>query len=108
MSSYRGMTKKIKNDLIKFKRPDVYLDGLIIQSTKNIGMITVEHHERKIGESNYNLKKLFILWSNMILNFSFFPLRVASIFGITLKILIKLIRKKNTRLQYDILESTDG
>ena len=34
MSSYRGMTKKIKNDLIKFKRPDVYLDGLIIQSTK--------------------------------------------------------------------------
>ena len=43
-------------------------------------MITVEHHERKIGESNYNLKKLFILWSNMILNFPFFQGQLQSLY----------------------------
>jgi hypothetical protein len=40
----------------------------------------------------------------MILNFSFFPFRTASIFGITLKFVIKLIRKKNTKKQFEILE----
>ena len=104
MSSYRGMISKIKLKIIQFKNPDVYIDGLIINSTKNIGMISVDHHARKYGESNYNLKKLLILWSNMILNFSFFPFRTASVLGITLKFLIKLIRKKNTKKQFEILE----
>ena len=104
MSSFRGFTKQINLKLISFKGPDVYLDGLIINSTKNIAMITVDHHERKFGESNYNLKKLFILWSNMILNFSFLPIRFASLFGGMLKILIKFFRKKNTKPQFEIKE----
>ena len=104
MSSYRGMTNKIKNNIIQFKKPDVYIDGLIINSTKNIGMITIEHHARKFGESNYNLRKLSILWSNMILNFSFLPFRTISIIGMLLKIIIKLIRKKNNKKQFEILE----
>ena len=61
MSSYRGMNSKIKFKVIKFKNPDVYIDGLIINSAKNIGMISVDHHARKYGESNYNLKKLLLL-----------------------------------------------
>ena len=104
MSSYRGMNSKIKFKVIKFTNPDVYIDGLIINSAKNIGMISVDHHARKYGESNYNLKKLLLLWSNMILNFSFFPFRTASILGIVLKSVIRLIRKKNTKKQFEILE----
>tara|TARA_B100001057_G_C22812872_1_gene936158 strand:+ start:492 stop:1280 length:789 start_codon:yes stop_codon:yes gene_type:complete len=108
MSSFRGFTKKIKLKLITFKGPDVYIDGLIINSTKNIAMITVDHHARRFGESNYNFKKLFILWSNMILNFSFFPVRTASILGVILKILIKFFRKKNTKPQFEIKEIING
>ena len=104
MSSYRGIISEIKLKIIQFKNPDVYVDGLIINSTKNIGMISVNHHERKYGKSNYNLKKLLILWSNMILNFSFFPFRTASVLGIVLKFVIKLIRKKNTKKQFEISE----
>jgi polyisoprenyl-phosphate glycosyltransferase len=104
MSSYRGIKSRIKFKIIQFKNPDVYVDGLIINSTKNIGMISVNHHERKYGKSNYNLKKLLILWSNMILNFSFFPFRTASVLGIVLKFVIKLIRKKNTKKQFEISE----
>ena len=104
MSSYRGITEKIKIKIIQFKKPDVYIDGLIIEETKNIGSITVDHHIRKFGESNYDLKKLFILWSNMILNFSFLPFRAASVFGIILKAIIKLFRKKNIKPQFKILE----
>jgi undecaprenyl-phosphate 4-deoxy-4-formamido-L-arabinose transferase len=104
MSSFRGFTKNVKLKLIEFKKPDVYLDGLILSYTKKIGMINIEHHERKFGESNYDFKKLFILWSNMILNFSFFPFRLASIFGFLLKVFIKLLRKKNLNQQFQIKE----
>ncbi len=104
MSSYRGIVQKIKFKIVQFKNPNVYIDGLIINSTKNIGMINVDHHARKFGESNYNLKKLLILWSNMILNFSFLPFRAASILGISLKLIIKLIRKENKKKQFEILE----
>ena len=104
MSSYRGMVKDVKSKIIQFKDPNVYIDGLIINYTKNICMITVDHHARKFGESNYNFKKLLILWSNMILNFSFLPFRLASFFGIMLKIIIKIFRKKNKRPQFKILE----
>ena len=82
MSSYRGLTKKLKTEIINYKQSNVYIDGLIILYAKKIGMINIDHKARKYGESYYNLKKLFILWSNMFLNFSFFPFRSASIFGI--------------------------
>ena len=104
MSSYRGLTKKLKTEIINYKQSNVYIDGLIILHAKEIGMINIDHKARKYGESNYNLKKLFILWSNMFLNFSFFPFRSASIFGIIIKIVVKIIRKKNNKPQYQILE----
>lgn len=108
MSSFRGFTNEIKQNLVKFKGNDVYLDGLIIKNAKKITMITIDHQERKIGESNYNFKKLFILWSNMILNFSFLPFRTASIFGFTLKLFIKVLRKKNEKLQFSVKEIIYG
>ena len=106
MSSFRGLRKEIITNIIKFKKPDVYIDGLIINETKRIEMITVDHHSRKSGQSNYTFKKLLILWSNMMLNYSFLPIRISSIFGIFLKLLIILFRKKNTDNQFEILEKT--
>ena len=106
MSSFRGLKKKIVENIIKFKKPNVYLDGLILNSTKRIVMITVDHNNRFRGESSYTFKKLLILWSNMVINFSFYPLRIASFFGILLKLLVKVLRKKNNKMQYSIIEKT--
>lgn len=106
MSSFRGIKKNIVKEIIKFKDPDVYLDGLILKATKRIGMIEVDHFARRIGESNYTLKKLFLLWSNMVLNFSFLPLRPVSIFGYIIKVIIKFLRKPNNKSQYKISAKT--
>jgi len=106
MSSFRGIKRNIIENMIKFKESDVYLDSLILKSTKKIAMITVNHNNRLRGESTYTFKKLLILWSNMIINFSFYPLRIASFFGIALKLLVRLLRKKNNKTQYSILEKT--
>ena len=67
-------------------------------------MVTVDHHARKEGQSNYTFKKLVILWSNMLIDFQFFPIRLSSPFGLTLKFIIKLLRKRNEKPQYNISE----
>ena len=108
MSSFRGFTSEVKLKIIEFKKPDVYLDGLILNITRKIEIITVDHHARKIGKSNYSIKKLLILWSNMILNFSLLPLRPASLIGIILKIVIKIFRKESTKAQFEIKEMING
>lgn len=106
MSSFRGIKKEIVVKIIKYKEPNIYLDSLILNHSNNVGMITVDHYARQEGESNYTLNKLLILWSNMVLNFSFYPIRFASIFGLILKFFIKIIRKKGNKSQFQISEKT--
>ncbi len=106
MSSFRGLKRNIVLEIIKFKKPNVYIDGIIIGATKNIGMITVDHDERKSGKSNYDLRKLFILWSNMIIDLKFYPIRFSSVFGLILKFFVILFRNKENKPQYKISEYT--
>ena len=112
MSSYRALNKKIAREIIIYNGPSVYIDGLILKSTRNITIISVEHHKRPHGTSNYNFKKLLSLWCDMAVNFPIFPLRIATIFGIVILIIIVLFRKiqlllkKNKKKQYIILEKT--
>ena len=79
------------DEIIKYDLPFPYIDGLILQSTDNIGKIEVKHNERKSGQSGYTLKKLVSLWLNMFTNFSVLPLRISIIVGFIFAILGFLI-----------------
>ncbi|MBT5095859.1 MAG: glycosyltransferase, partial [Halobacteriovoraceae bacterium] len=72
---------QLKDEIIRYAGPFPYIDGLILRSTNKIGTIEVEHHDRNVGQSNYTIVKLIRLWSYMFLNFSAYPLRMASILG---------------------------
>jgi undecaprenyl-phosphate 4-deoxy-4-formamido-L-arabinose transferase len=75
------MKRFIVDEIIKYENPYPYLSGLIFRVTKNIGNVVVEHRERKVGKSNYNLSKLIKLWLNGFTNFSVKPLRISAILG---------------------------
>lgn len=75
LNSFRIMKSYIVKEVIKYKAPYPYIDGLILRVTGNIGTVTVEHKERKEGRSNYTFRKLVGLWLNGFLNFSIMPLR---------------------------------
>lgn len=108
-SSYRGFKNKILVDIIKFKKSNVYIDALILNSAKNISVVPVPHYQRLIGISNYNFYKLFSLWTNMVENSSIKPLRIGSIIVIILKFIIKIYKKKRdlkNKKQYSIIEKT--
>jgi glycosyltransferase involved in cell wall biosynthesis len=81
LSSFKIMNRFVINEIVKYDLPFPYIDGLILRITDKIGKIKVEHHERKIGESGYTLKKLILLWLNMFTNFSILPLRIATYLG---------------------------
>lgn len=82
LSSFKAINRFIINEVIKYKGPFPYLDGLILDATQNIGVLDVIHHMRADGESGYTLKKLIQLWSNMFFNFSILPLRISIFFGL--------------------------
>lgn len=82
LSSFKCLNRFLVREVIAYKGPYPYIDGLILRSTQNIGKMLVRHAERKEGKSGYTLKKLFRLWMNMFVNFSVHPLRVSTFLGL--------------------------
>jgi glycosyltransferase involved in cell wall biosynthesis len=82
LSSFKLINKDIIDEIIKYKGPFPYIDGLIFQNTDHIGKIYVDHHEREAGNSNYTFSKLYSLFLNAILGYSILPIRVLNIIGL--------------------------
>lgn len=81
LCSFKIVSKEVVDEVIKYKGPFPYVDGLILRVTDNITSTYVEHCSRVDGESNYTIGKLVTLWLNMFINFSIVPLRIVSILG---------------------------
>lgn len=81
LSSFKILNKFLVSEIIKYRAPFPYIDGLILQITDRIGKVEVEHHTRQEGQSGYTMGKLLALWLNMFTNFSILPLRSSIIVG---------------------------
>jgi len=82
LSSFKVMNRFLINEIIKYRGPYPYTDGLIYRVTRNIGQIPVEHRVSLGGPSRYTLRRLVRLWLNMFLNFSIKPLRISVYVGL--------------------------
>jgi undecaprenyl-phosphate 4-deoxy-4-formamido-L-arabinose transferase len=82
LSSFKVMNRFLVNEIIKYRGPYPYTDGLIYRVTRNIGQIAVEHRASVSGPSRYTLRRLVQLWLNMFLNFSIKPLRISVYVGL--------------------------
>ena len=54
----------------------------ILRITRNMANVVIDHKDREVGKSGYNLKKLIGLWMNGFTAFSEKPLRLASVIGV--------------------------
>lgn len=77
ISSYFAMKKYVKDEILKYTNPYPYLEGLVLRTTNKIKNVDINHKERKVGKSNYTLRKLLHLWVNGFTSFSVKPLRIA-------------------------------
>src|SRR5213596_1452318 len=80
--SFKVMNRFLVDEIIKYRGPYPYTDGLIYRVTRNIGQIPVEHRVSASGPSRYTLRRLVRLWLNMFLNFSIKPLRISVYVGL--------------------------
>lgn len=79
-SNFWILTRKIRDEVVKYNSYNPYIDALFYRTTHNIGNVEIEHFERAVGSSNYTLKKLIRLWL-AYWNYSVVPLRISSILG---------------------------
>jgi len=82
LSSFKCFSKLIVQEVINYKGPYPYIDGLALRCTSNIGKLKVRHDKREKGRSGYTFKKLIRLWLNMFVNFSIVPLRMSFFLGL--------------------------
>ena len=107
-SSMKGIRSDVKNKFVNQNPKIPFIDSLILKEAKNITNIEVNHQERFEGKSNYDIKKLFILWFDMIENYHFYPLRFGSIVGLISFCIVKLLRIFSTKksFSFEIKEKT--
>ena len=108
LSSLKGINASVKNKFIKTFPKIPFIDSLILKNSKKISNVEIIHQDRFIGDSNYNLKKLFVLWFDMIENYHFYPIRFGSLVGLISYYIVKILRilKKTKNFTYKIKEKT--
>ncbi|MFC1718248.1 glycosyltransferase family 2 protein [Candidatus Poribacteria bacterium] len=83
MSSFAIYRDKVIKYVVSIRSSYVFLPAFTFRSVSadEVATVEVNHDERKIGKSNYNLLKMFKLSLNLIINFSSLPLTLIGIFG---------------------------
>jgi undecaprenyl-phosphate 4-deoxy-4-formamido-L-arabinose transferase len=84
LSSFKALQRRIADQVVRYDGPYAYVDGLILDITHHIQVVTIQHQARFAGEGNYNLRRSLSLWLKMATSFSVFPLRVATVMGLLL------------------------
>lgn len=84
LSSFRCMSALAVAEVVKYRGPYPYVDGLLMQVTQRLDSIEVKHFARAEGRSNYTMRRLIRLWLNLATNFSVLPLRMAILAGVAM------------------------
>lgn len=83
MENFSVMRRFVCDEILKYKNPYPYLEGLIFRVTKNVKAISMEQRDRADENlSGFTLKKSLSLFINGLTAFSVKPLRISSLIGI--------------------------
>lgn len=103
-SSFRAMRRILADTIVEHKTQFPVMGPLILQLTRRIENVEVEHQSRKYGKSGYSLSKLIKTTFDNILNFSSLPLKVISWVG-TVAASISMLLALYYMLRYMIMGS---
>lgn len=86
-SSYFISRRFVIDEIIKYNHSYPYISGLVLRTTRNIGVVSVPHRDRISGKSGYNLKSLISLALNGFTAFSVKPLELGAYMGFGMALL---------------------
>lgn len=81
LTSFYACKRFIVEQICEYNNAYPYIAGLILQSTNNLGKVSLKREKRISGKSNYSLRKLIRLWVSGFTAFSIKPLRISSTIG---------------------------
>lgn len=81
VSAFRAFRTHLRDAFSNYHSPQVCLDVLLTWGTDKFVSVSVPHHPRKYGDSNYTFYKLLRHGANMMTGFTVLPLQVASLAG---------------------------
>lgn len=84
LSSFKLIRREVVDEIIRYRGPYPYIDGLIFRVTRNVGSVEVPHNTRSDGRSNYTVQKLVSLFLTVFIGYSLWPIRVFTVFGAAL------------------------
>lgn len=86
LSSYRAFSRKALAAMVQYRGVHVYIPAILLRAVPatKITNVAVEHHARQTGRSTYTVRKLIRLFSFLLVNHSFFPLRAIVAWGLLL------------------------
>lgn len=83
-----GITRRyVIDEILKYKNPYPYLEGLTLRTTKRITNVVMDERERFAGKGNFTFWRSLSLWLNGFTAFSVKPLRIASILGVLVAVI---------------------
>lgn len=81
LSSFRLISREVVDNMLKIKTPFPFIPALLFQVSDNIENVEIKHHPRKDGVGNYTIRKMFSVFSNLIINNSSLLLKVVGYTG---------------------------
>ena len=81
VSAFRALRTRLRSAFGRYQSPFVSLDVLLTWGTIRFAAVTLRHHPRTEGKSNYTLRKLVLHAVTLMTGYSIWPLQVASIVG---------------------------
>jgi dolichol-phosphate mannosyltransferase/undecaprenyl-phosphate 4-deoxy-4-formamido-L-arabinose transferase len=82
LTAFRLINRNVINGLKSCQTPYPLISAMLFRITTDIVNVTIEHHHRYEGHSQYTLWKLIKLFSNLIINNSYLMLRILGFIGI--------------------------
>jgi glycosyltransferase involved in cell wall biosynthesis len=87
LSTFRCMNRFLVDQIVQYRGPFVYIDGLIFQVTRKADSVVVKHLPNRTGRSNYTVSSLIALWLVILVTFSVKPLRLSTGLGFVMFLL---------------------
>jgi glycosyltransferase involved in cell wall biosynthesis len=82
VSAFRVFRTRLRESFANYRSHFVSIDVLLTWGTTRFAAVPVRHEPRRLGRSNYNLRKLMVHALNMATGFSTLPLRIATLIGL--------------------------
>jgi polyisoprenyl-phosphate glycosyltransferase len=81
LSPFQIIRKDVVKEILAYKGPYPYVQGLLFQITDNVTQVAVEHHERMQGKGHFDIIRSTAVFIKHVTSFSVVPLRISSFIG---------------------------